>query len=151
METQPLRSVRFCMLRMPETSVISRLCVCCSSFIFAHSEREVHTHPDLFSTLPSRPNHERNRSPVGSLRNSRSALIGRSEIVHFLQALNDIVMSLWVKPRNLNRHVNMLHTTKPIGNSSTHSCTGLFIPGSPASTYQYLRTVLWVVILVALY
>lgn len=34
---------------MPQTLVISFLCVCHSSFIFAHSEREAHNLPDLFS------------------------------------------------------------------------------------------------------
>lgn len=60
-----------CLIWMPKTSVTSCLRVCCSSFIFAHTEREVHTHPDLFSTLPSRPNHERNHSPIVLLCNTR--------------------------------------------------------------------------------
>lgn len=36
-----------------KTIVILCLCVCCSSLIFVHTEREVHTRPDLFSALPS--------------------------------------------------------------------------------------------------
>lgn len=50
-----------------KTIVILCLCVCCSSLIFVHTEREVHTRPDLFSALPSRPNHEKNYSPAVSL------------------------------------------------------------------------------------
>lgn len=97
--------------RRPKASVISCLRVCCSSFISAHTEREVHTHPDLFSTLPSRPNHERNHSELVQ----QSALISGGEIVRVLQALNDIVKSLLERPENQNRHVK-------------HTSTGLFIP-----------------------
>ncbi len=82
METWPMHSVHVCVAPTPKNLWSHRVCVfVVPGFVFAHTEREVHTHPDLFSTLPSRPNHERNHSPTVSLCNSWDSVGLRSSRV----------------------------------------------------------------------
>lgn len=77
-------------LNARKTAVLSCLHVCCSSLLFAHTEKEVHAHPDLSDPAQ---NHERNPSPIVGLWNSLPLWAGLEWLSAGSEWLCDVIVS----------------------------------------------------------